>query len=228
MNSQSSPAHLAGMRLGDRGPALAQRLDLGAAQHQSGLEALLDGVVVEGAAVLGHELPVGWRSWTCPLSSSGPRPAAPRRPPLGHAPTARPAAGAPRRVQRPSRLSAYLAGAGLVSQNSALCSGSRRRWTASASSGRPSRQASVQLRAQARRHVRGDRDAAVAAMRQEGHDVRVLARQLAELGTAGRMGHAAAARCRRTHPSRPRCWAARARRAMVSGVMSTTERPGML
>src|SRR4051794_9751969 len=28
------PAHLAGMRLGDGGPALTQRLDLGAAQHQ--------------------------------------------------------------------------------------------------------------------------------------------------------------------------------------------------
>ena len=49
-------AHLAGMRLADRGPALAQRLDLGAAEHEAGLDAVLDRVVVEGAPVLRDDL----------------------------------------------------------------------------------------------------------------------------------------------------------------------------
>ena len=68
------------MRLADRRPALAQRLDLGAAQHEPGLEPLLDRVVVERAPVLRHDLALAGDPRHRRLSSRGrPRPA-PRRP----------------------------------------------------------------------------------------------------------------------------------------------------
>ena len=44
-----------GVAFGDVGLALAQRLDLGAFQHDAGLEVVLDEVVVAGLAVLGRD-----------------------------------------------------------------------------------------------------------------------------------------------------------------------------
>src|SRR5271166_6472824 len=108
---------LIGIGLGYAGLPLAQHLDLGALQHKPGLDCILDEIVMARAAVLrdvavrrSHQLSRPAPRIACctlccvsgTIAQSGWRTSG---------------------VQRPSSEAAYLTGAGLVSANSASCSG---------------------------------------------------------------------------------------------------------
>ena len=77
---------------------------------------------------------------------------------------------------------AYLIGAGLVSTNRLICKGVSLSCSLSAAAKFALQAGGLKFSAQARRHVRGHRDAAVAAMRHEAERGDVLARKLVEVG----------------------------------------------
>ena len=85
----------------------------------------------------------------------------------------------------------------------------------------------VHLGALARRDVRGDRDAAVAAVGEERERGDVLAGQLAESSPQASVVKSGRARSQVASLT-PTTFGSRASAAMVSTLMSTTERPGML
>ena len=165
----------------DRRARAPEALHLGAGKLDAGLEGLADRIVEAGLAVVGDDLAAGRFLLRHRLSSTGRRGAWPNS---TSARVSEPTVTIGERTSSrmlPSSDSAYFVGAGLGSRKSARCSGIepvlvvQRRREVAREAGR------LELRAELRRDVGRDRDAAVPAMRHEAERRPVLAGELDEL-----------------------------------------------